>query len=333
MLGWTILQKELDNSAENCLALIHQDTNEIKKIFNAIKKAVQTAEDEVLSPLEDRRRQVEEEAEEKKKGLKENITILSKHISDLKKLRNEEDPVFFLQSYPFGTMVDNNKDWTSVSLDTYLNFGTTRSIEVTMMANIKDEFEKLSKMECLRIKKFGVDVTLDPETAHSQLQISDDKREVKFSVEKSDSPDCPNRFDMFGSVLGQNCLTEGRAFWVVKVGNKRGWDIGVAKEEANRKGALFLKPSQGYWAIVHYDGDKYAALEDPPTLLSLSNKPCEIGVFVDCSEKLVSFYDMEAKTHIYTFTDCAFGEALRPYFSPHLNHDENLVICSVNPSN
>lgn len=43
-------------------------------------------------------------------------------------------------------MVDNGNDWTSVFLDTDLSFGTIRSMEVTMMANIKDEFEKLSRI-------------------------------------------------------------------------------------------------------------------------------------------------------------------------------------------
>lgn len=43
-------------------------------------------------------------------------------------------------------MADNYNDWTSVFLDTELSFGTVRSMEVTMMANIKDEFEKLSRI-------------------------------------------------------------------------------------------------------------------------------------------------------------------------------------------
>ncbi|MCI4394896.1 hypothetical protein PGIGA_G00174120 [Pangasianodon gigas] len=324
--------QELDNSATNCLALIDQETKEIKKVFNAIKKAVQKAEDEVLSPLEDRRRQVEQEAEKLKKDLQRKISTLGETISDLQILRDEEDPVFFLQSYPSVTMVDNGSDGTSVFLDTDLSFGTIRSMAVTMMADIEEEFEKLSRIETARIKKFGVDVTLDPETANAQLLISDDLREVRSSMETRDSSDSPKSFDLFGSILGQNWLTSDRAFWVVEVGNKQGWDIGVAREEANRKGAISLKPSQGYWAIVHYNSDNYAALEDPPTLLSLSNKPRKVGVFVDFNEALVSFYDMEAETHIYSFTDCAFGEVIRPYFSPHLNQDDPLVICPVNPS-
>ncbi|XP_046699182.1 E3 ubiquitin-protein ligase TRIM21-like [Silurus meridionalis] len=319
--------KELDNSKANCLALIAQETNEIQNVFSAIKKEVQKAEDEALKPLKDRRRQVEQEAKKLESDLQRNITKLSNTISDLETLRHHEDPVFFLQNYPSVKMEDY--DWISVPLDTALSFGTIRNLEATMMANIKNVFEKLSKIELARVKKFGVNVTLDPDTGHAQLLISDDMRQVRWSVEKKDAPDCDERFDVFGSILGQNQLTKGRAFWEVEVGDNQGWDIGVSNEEANRKGALSLKPSEGYWAIVHYNDDSYTALEDTPTQLFLSNKPSKVGVFFDYSEKLVSFYDMDAETHIYSFTDCAFEAVIKPYFSPHLKENETLVICPI----
>lgn len=66
-------------------------------IFNAIKKAVQKAEDEALLPLENRQRQVEQEVTRLKRDLKKNIDTLSNTISDMETLRNEEDPIFFLQ--------------------------------------------------------------------------------------------------------------------------------------------------------------------------------------------------------------------------------------------
>uniref|UniRef100_A0A8B9JJZ9 B30.2/SPRY domain-containing protein n=1 Tax=Astyanax mexicanus TaxID=7994 RepID=A0A8B9JJZ9_ASTMX len=167
-----------------------------------------------------------------------------------------------------------------------------------------------------------LDVTLDPDTANPQLMVSEDAKEVRSSGDKQDVPEHPDRFDVFGSILGQNRLTDGRAFWVVDVGDKQGWDIGLAREDANRKGALSIKPSQGYWAIVLYNGDKYAALEDPPTPLSLQEKPQRVGVFVDYLEGLVSFYDADAKSHIYSFTDCVFNEAIRPYFTHLINNNQ-----------
>ncbi|XP_036439135.1 E3 ubiquitin-protein ligase TRIM39-like [Colossoma macropomum] len=328
--------KEFERSKANCLALIDREQEEIKEVFDAVRETVARAEEEALSALKEKRRSVENEEKQFKQELQREITTFSKTIADLKKIAVEEDHILFLQIYPSVPAPDNGKDWTNVAMDTALTFGTLRNTRTTMMSDIETELEKLSNIEIERIKKFAVDVTLDADTAYAQLLVSDDGKEVSDSGERKDVPDIAERFDMFGSVLGQNGLTEGKAFWVVDVGDKKGWDIGVAREEANRKGKLSLKPSQGYWAIVLYNGDQYAALEDPPTLLSLPDKPQKVGVFVDYQEGLVSFYDMEAKNHIYSFTDCVFNEVIRPYFSPHFcqggDNSSPLVICPVDHS-
>ncbi|KAL7875699.1 hypothetical protein AOLI_G00106620 [Acnodon oligacanthus] len=40
----------------------------------------------------------------------------------------------------------------------------------------------------------------------------------------------------------------------------------------------------------------------------------KVGVFVDYEEGLVSFYDVESRSHIYSFTGQSFTEKLYPYF-------------------
>lgn len=154
--------------------------------------------------------------------------------------------------------------------------------------------------------------------------------------DNSKKDDDLERFDQFGSVLGVNCLTSGKSYWEVEVSNKSGWDLGVARGNASRKGHLVLNPENGYWATVHYEGEKYAALTAPPLLLSLKEKPRKVGVFVDYEEGLVSFYDVIAKTHIYSFTQCSFGGEIFPYFSPHAKQNEKnagpLIISGVKQS-
>ena len=145
----------------------------------------------------------------------------------------------------------------------------------------------------------------------------------------------PERFDLFGSILGLNKLTSGKSYWEVAVSNKTGWDLGVARDNANRKGRLSLNPDHGYWAIVHYEDKKYAALTAPPVRLSLKEKPKKVGVFVDYEEGLVSFYDVTAQSHIYSFTKCLFNAKLFPYFSPHRKQNKKntdpLIISVVKP--
>ena len=178
-----------------------------------------------------------------------------------------------------------------------------------------------------------MDVKLDPATAHPRLVLSDDGKEVKDGQETPEVADAPERFDRFGSILGLNCFTSGKSYWEVEVGNKTGWDLGVARGDANRKGKLSLNPDSGYWATVHYDNDKYAALTATPLLLPLLLKPEKVGLFVDYEDDLVSFYNVTAQSHVYSFTGCAFGGELFPYFSPHRKQDDEtgdpLIITSV----
>lgn len=166
-----------------------------------------------------------------------------------------------------------------------------------------------------------MDIKLDPATAHPCLDISDDGKKVRDGQMIQRLPHAPGRFDMFGSVLAFNGLTCGKSYWEVDVSNKTGWDLGVARGNANRKGTLSLNPDNGYWVAVHYENKKYAALTAPPVNLSLKEKPQKVGVFVDYEEGLVSFYNVTYKSHIYSFTECSFSGEIFPYFSPHLKQN------------
>ncbi len=178
-----------------------------------------------------------------------------------------------------------------------------------------------------------MDVKLDPATAHQCLVLSTDGKEVKDGGKIQKAPDTPEKFDMYGSILGLNRLTSGKSYWEVEVSNKTGWDLGVARHDANRKGILSLSPDNGYWVTVHYENKKYAALSAPPVSLSLTVKPKKVGVFVDYEEGLVSFYDVTAQSHIYSFTKCWFSGEIFPYFSPHLEQNgknpDPLIISAV----
>lgn len=178
-----------------------------------------------------------------------------------------------------------------------------------------------------------MDVKLDSATAHQCLVLSDDRKKVRDGGMMPKFADAPGRFDIFGSVLGINIITSGKSYWEVEVGNKTGWDLGVARRRANRKGILAVNSENGYWVTVHYEDNKYAGLTVPPVSLSLKQKPQKVGVFVDYDGGLVSFYNLTNRSHIFSFTECSFGDEIVPYFSPHLQlNDKNtdpLVISAV----
>ncbi len=179
-----------------------------------------------------------------------------------------------------------------------------------------------------------MDVTLDPDTAHPKLILSDDGKQVRHGDIRQKLPDTPERFDTWANVLGKEGLSSERCYFEVQVKEKTEWTLGVARESINRKGRIKLSPSDGYWSVSLRNGDEYKACEDARVSLSLRVKPQRVGVFVDYEEGLVSFYDVESSSHIYSFTAQSFTEKLFPLFCPSLNYggknSSPLIITPVN---
>ncbi len=179
-----------------------------------------------------------------------------------------------------------------------------------------------------------MDVTLDPDTAQPELILSDDGKQVRCGDIRQKLPDTPERFDTGLCVLGKDGFSSGRCYFEVQVKGMTEWDLGVVRESINRKGAITVTPSDGYWTVWLRNGDEYKACAAPLVSLSLRVKPQRVGVFVDYEEGLVSFYDVESSSHIYSFTDQSFTEKLFPLFCPCLNDEGKnsspLIITPVN---
>ncbi|NXI39278.1 TRI39 ligase, partial [Galbula dea] len=156
------------------------------------------------------------------------------------------------------------------------------------------------------------DLTLDPETAHPNLVVSENRRSVRFlELPPRELPDNPKRFTTYPCVLAAQGFTSGRHYWEVEVGEKTHWALGVCKDSVSRKGDTVPLPETGYWRIRLWNGEKYAATTNPFTPLRLKVKPQRVGVFLDYERGQVAFYNLTDHSHIYTFTD-TFTEKLWP---------------------
>uniref|UniRef100_A0A493TY27 Butyrophilin subfamily 3 member A3 n=1 Tax=Anas platyrhynchos platyrhynchos TaxID=8840 RepID=A0A493TY27_ANAPP len=163
-----------------------------------------------------------------------------------------------------------------------------------------------------------VKVTLDPDTAHPQLVVSQDNCSVRRESERQQVPDTPERFDRWWCVLGREEFREGRHCWLVEVEGKRlkdsRWAVGVARASVNRKGYFKMTPEQSIFAVEYNEGH-LTSLTSPPTPFSLSPVPTRIWVCLDCTQQQVSFINADNRVEIFTFTAASFnGESIRPWF-------------------
>ncbi|XP_039374275.1 zinc finger protein RFP-like isoform X1 [Mauremys reevesii] len=164
-----------------------------------------------------------------------------------------------------------------------------------------------------QIQHLWVNVTLDPDTAHPQLVISEDRKRVRRGDTWQRLPNNPERFSTERCVLGCEGFTSGRHCWEVEVGNGRCWAVGVARESVRRKGEISLSPEGGIWAVEQW-GDQFQALTSPETPLPLSRAPSRIRVCLDCDRGQVTFIDAGDEAPIFTFPPGSVpGERIRPW--------------------
>ncbi|XP_058867973.1 E3 ubiquitin-protein ligase TRIM39-like [Acipenser ruthenus] len=191
---------------------------------------------------------------------------------------------------------------------------------------------QIPKSEWKWICSSAVDVTLDHDTAQPRLILSAEGKRVRLGETRQDLPDTPERFDHRLCVLGREGFTSGRRYWQVQVGENTAWILGVSRMSAPRKGWISMTPQRGYWTVEGWSGGEFTALTDPETPLPRSLKPQKLGVYLDYEEGQLSFYNVETRSHIYTFTDMEFNpnEKLYPFFCTGYRNTD-LVLESPDP--
>ncbi|XP_038133581.1 E3 ubiquitin-protein ligase TRIM21-like [Cyprinodon tularosa] len=304
------------------------------EVFTALKESAERGLKELIKEIEDKQKTAEKQAEDFIKDLEQEISELMKRSSEVKQLSQSEDHLHLLQSFSSLKAAPPTKNWTEVRVRPPSYEGTVVRAVTQLEEKIREKMKKMMKAEMKRVQQSAVDVTLDPDTAHPDLILSDDGKQVKAGDVEKDLPDNPERFSWCANVLGRQSFSSGRFYFEVQVKGKTDWDLGVARESINRKGKIKLRPQNGYWTIWLRNSNEYKALAGPPVRLHLHPGPEKVGVFVDYEEGLVSFYDVDAAALIYSFTGCCFTQKLYPFFGPCKNDEGKnsapLIICPVN---
>ncbi|KAL7875492.1 hypothetical protein AOLI_G00104550 [Acnodon oligacanthus] len=262
------------------------------EVFRALLRYIERSQAELLEVMEEKQKAAERQAEEFIKELEQEITELKRRDTELEQLSHTEDHLHLLQVYPSLCSPPLTKNWTEVRINAHLRVKTLRRALARLQEELSKEMEKLPEI---------MDVTLDPDSANPFLLLSDDGKQVRLGDEQLNLPDKPERFDLCPCVLGKEGFSSGRFYYEVQV-RWTGWDLGVTTESSNRKGQVKASPEEGYWTVWLRNETQYKALDSPPVPLSLKQAPQKVGVFVDYEEGLVSFYDVESRSHICSFT-------------------------------
>ncbi|XP_078029116.1 tripartite motif-containing protein 16-like [Epinephelus lanceolatus] len=324
-------QRELEVSRQNIQQRIQDREKDVKLLQQEVEainrsadKAVEDSEKiftELIRLMEKRRsdvkQQVRSQQETEVSGVKEleeklqqEITELKRKDAELMKLSHTEDHTQFLHNYSSLSPLSESTDSSSINIRPLRYFEDVTAAVSELRDKLQDILREkwtnisqtvtdvdvlLSQLEPKTragFLKYSREITLDPNTAHTYLLLSEGNRKATFrKIERSYSSH-PERFFIFCQVLSRESLT-GRCYWEVEW---RGEAVAVAVTYKNISRAEFSDECEfGHndksWALYRYN-NKYMFWYNKISTPVSGPQSSRVGVYLDHSAGILSFYSV-----------------------------------------
>ncbi|XP_061590904.1 NACHT, LRR and PYD domains-containing protein 3-like [Cololabis saira] len=167
--------------------------------------------------------------------------------------------------------------------------------------------------------KYSCQLTVDTNTVHNKIKLSDNNRKMMYVEEDQSYPDHPNRFDYYHQLLCREDLT-GRCYWEVQ------WSghvsVSVSYRRISRKGNsddCWFGWNHHSWSLECSDHGRYWVCHNNRETSITSSYPYSVSdrvaVYVDVPAGTLSFYSVSSDrlTLLHTFST-TFTEPLYPGF-------------------
>ncbi|KAI2647316.1 Tripartite motif-containing protein 16 [Labeo rohita] len=327
---WTNKKKELEEIKEACHKLIQERergqqelSQAVKLLKNSAQKAVENIENvfaELICSLEKKRSEIKEQiraqekteidrAEELHKHLDQELTELRKRQTEIEKLLISDDQIHCLKSCQSVCVLPTFEDVPSITQHNHLSFKT---ISISTLRNV---LEDVCQQQTARISREDFcQLNLDPNTAHTNLKLSENNKKASSSSKVQKYPDHPERFDGFHYIMCKEGLY-GRCYWEVECSGND-CVIAVCYKGISRKGhsddcrfgfnkkSWRLSRSQQNFCFVH--NSMQASVTAVPS--------SRIGVYLDHRAGTLSFYSVSDTMTLLHRVQTTFTEPLYPAF-------------------
>uniref|UniRef100_A0A668AKX5 B30.2/SPRY domain-containing protein n=1 Tax=Myripristis murdjan TaxID=586833 RepID=A0A668AKX5_9TELE len=169
-------------------------------------------------------------------------------------------------------------------------------------SNILSQPEPKTRAEFL---KYSCQITVDPNTAHTRLLLSEGNRKVTLMEDQS-YPCHPDRFNGWPQVLSRESLT-GRHYWEVKWGDAY-VSIAVAYKDTSRNGdkSLFGSDDKSWALDCHCSQFRHNSIKTP-TSVDVSYR---VGVYLDHRAGILSFYNISKPMTLIHRVETTFTQPL-----------------------
>ncbi|XP_038577177.1 tripartite motif-containing protein 16-like [Micropterus salmoides] len=324
-------QRELEVSRQNIQQRIQDRQKDVKVLQQEVEaingsadKAVEDSEKiftELIRLMEKRRSDVKRQlrsqqdtevsrVKELQEKLEQEITELKRKDAELKQLSHTEDHTQFLHNYPSVSALSESTDSSSIKIRPLRYFEDVTAA----VSEVRDKLQDVLKETWTNILKtvtdvdvllsepepktradflkYSCEITLDPNTANTQLLLSEGNRKATFMIVEQSYSRHPDRFTGCFQVLSRESLT-GRCYWEVEW-RGTGVNVAVAYKNISRAGSwdeCEFGGNDKSWAL-HYQNNSYNFWFNKVQTPVSGPRSSRVGVYLDHSAGILSFYSI-----------------------------------------
>nr|XP_055038476.1 tripartite motif-containing protein 16-like [Misgurnus anguillicaudatus] len=321
--------QELREAVDSHVRSAQTAVEDSERIFTELIRSIERRRSEVTQLIRDQEKTAVSRAEGVMKRLEQEIDDLKRRDAELKQFSHTDNHIHFLQGFQSLSAALEFSVSHRFTLSSLLSFDDVRK----SLSQLKDKLEDFCREEIEKISdevtyisaisdelktredflQYFKQFTLDSNTVHKFIQLSDGNRTAIFTVQQY--PDHPDRFDQRCQVLCRESLC-GRCYWEVE------WSgqvfISVSYKSISRKGSgneCKFRHNDQSWSLYCTDSSCSFRHNKIRTDLPVVLSSCRIGVYVDHSKGSLSFYSVSDTMNLIHRVNTTFTQPLYPGFN------------------
>ncbi|XP_047445861.1 tripartite motif-containing protein 16-like [Mugil cephalus] len=298
-----LLQQELKAIAHSADKTVMDSQEMFTEMIRLLQKRSSDVEQQVRSQQETE----ESRVKEVQKKLKQEITELKREDAELKQLSDTEDQNQILHNYPSPSILSQSTHSSSINICPLRHFKDVKAAVTELRKRLQDILRKTRTNISLTVTevdvllpqpepktrdeflKYSCEITLDLNTVHRYLVLSERNRKITLVNRQQFYPDHPERFTDCSQVLSRESLTR-RCYWEVERSGLVG--VAVTYKNISRAGkeSGFGRNDKS-WTLYRSKDSSTFCYNNIQT--SVSAPPSSrVGVFLDHRAGILSFYSV-----------------------------------------
>uniref|UniRef100_A0A3Q3L463 Tripartite motif-containing protein 16-like n=1 Tax=Labrus bergylta TaxID=56723 RepID=A0A3Q3L463_9LABR len=319
-----------------------------EKIFTELIRLMEKRRSDVKQQVRSQQQTEVSRVRELQEKLEQEITELKRKDAELEKLSHTEDHNQFLHDYPSLSPLSESTHSSSIKIRPLRYFEDVTAAVSEVRDKLQDvlrekwtnisqtvtevdvllsgpEPEPKTRAEFL---KYSCDITLDPNTAYTQLLLSDGNRKVTVMTEQQSYSSHPDRFTGRCQVLSKESLT-GRCYWEVELrGNV---SVAVTYKNISRAGGSYecwFGGNDKSWALDCYNNSYNFWYNKVSTPVS-GPRSSRVGVYLDHRAGILSFYSISETMTLLHRVQTTFTQPLHAGLGLYYSPGDSAELCKL----